>query len=112
MEKRAALVGGAIGALTSVDMPEKYCKALKKHYELDDDANLVLRNAGRGALGEIGGGIVGNVLAAPLVRKAIEHENPGLAALALLEPAGTGLLGSYLASRKYSRERARELLDN
>lgn len=53
---------GALGAYRANELNSEEADALKAKYDLDDDANLSIRNAGRGifygGLGALGGGML------------------------------------------------------
>jgi len=103
--KKEAFVDPIIGAVRAGNLNDAERKALIKHYGLDNDANLVLRNAGRGILGgstgsmvgAIAGGILGAKLGKPMAGST----------LGAISGWGLGLKGM---TDKYSKARAQELL--
>lgn len=111
MEKEASLplILGAISASAQARQlsPEQE-KALKKHYDLSEDASLTGRSAGRGVLGGwLGAGLaaapVGAIIGVKGLTKGRLRAGQGLALLG-------GSAGGYLAGRKYSPGAADELL--
>lgn len=107
--KSADLISAGVGAYRASNLSDNDRKLLIEEYGLPSDASLGWRNAGRGALGGIAGSLVGTgigqVLAAPVV-----YHNP-YAAAALLGAGNIGgyILGTRLATDKYSKGKADEI---
>lgn len=96
----AAAIGasGGLGDYKAHKLTEKQKKLLKQHYELDPDANLKMRNLGRGIvgyhLGTVPGAIAGGL---------VSGGHPIAGHLAAI---GGGLLGAHLMTNKYSPKAA------
>lgn len=97
--KTADILGAGIGAYRSGSLSSQDADLLRRHYGLDEDSNLVVRNAGRGLLGGWAGGAAGLGLGA-LTR------NPQLTAAGGL---GGYIAGSSMATDKYSKGEARAI---
>jgi len=106
MEKDALLVPGAFAYFRTSDLSDKEEKALKKHYGLSDDASLGLRSFGRGILGSMIGGMPGNLVSS--VGRATF--NPALMGAGTLAGLAGSVLGAHLATKKYTKEKAKEIL--
>ena len=111
-------LGSILGAARAGTLSEKEKAAMRKKYNLDDDANLTLRNAGRGAVGTAAGGLLGTLVgrgislgSIPLMlnpKLIVNH--PGLvgalglgtgAAAILSGPIGAAI-GAIKSTNKYS----------
>ena len=101
-----ALVGSLTGAVRASLLSEDDKKLLRKHYGLGSDSNLAARNAGRGAVGGGLGGVVGTGLGLALQGATKGKFNPKLIRMF---PMISGVTGSTLATKKYSRKNADEI---
>lgn len=112
--KNAFLLGTLFGGVTSSNLSDRQREVLRRHYGLEEDANLTLRNMGRGILGEYAGQLGGlAVFGLPLAYSA-GRATPHVPS-ALLSGAGivaSPFLGSYLATRKYSAGNAKKVADD
>lgn len=99
--KLGYVIGAGTGAIRGSSLTPEEKEAIKEYYGLARGSNLALRNAGRGILGEYGGGLLGLALGSAT-------GNPGVAALGGL---GGAITGAALATNKYSAGRAREILE-
>lgn len=108
MTKESAL-GAGIGMLRAGELTPEDKQLLCEEYGLPGDANMVARNAGRGYLGGLGGGLVGSALGVG-VGKLLARKNPALGYGAAIAGslAGAGI-GMGLATNKYSRRHADEI---
>ena len=106
--KKTAIIDALVGAVRAGNLSDNEMDKLRKKYGLDDDANLVLRNVGRGMIGGMGGAALGrlasNALVASAVSSAMKGGMPtGRLLLAELAPlAGFGI-GTKLMTDKYSK---------
>jgi hypothetical protein len=92
-----AILGGLSGFMSSHFLDDDERRILRKEHGLSPDANLVVRNTGRGITGGAAGSIAGMALN-KLMRKPVRSMTP----LTL----GTSLLGSGLSTMKYSKPAA------
>lgn len=111
MEKEAALplvLGGLAASHPARQLTPEQAAALKKKYDLDEDASLPWRSAGRGVLG----GWLGAGLAAAPVGALMGAKGLTLGRLRAAQGLGIvgGTAGGYLAGRKYSPGAADEIL--
>lgn len=95
------------GGSRAAKLSPKEKKYLRKHYGLSDDADLGLRNAGRGVAGALIGGAVGTTAGVGF-NKLLERINKVKSPVGrLLGASGGGFVGSLageiLATNKYSK---------
>lgn len=83
--KLGSVIGAITGSLRASNLTDEEKRKLRELYDLHEDSNLALRNAGRGYIG----GTVGAVAGLPF--------GPG--GILLGEAAG-----SYLGTNKYTRK--------
>ena len=111
-------VGAVLGGARASKLSDKDIEALREYYDLPSDSNLVARSFGRGALGSAAGAVTGAV-GSTLLGGALGHLAAGPAGAlggailgGALSPVGAGiggLAGMYLATNKYSKDRARDV---
>lgn len=106
--KEAGLLAGGLGMYRASDLTDDERAALTKHYGLASDANLAGRNAARGMVGNFIGGIPG----AAMIGYGALTKNPKTLALGSLASLGGGLVGSYLATNKYSKGKAKKIMNS
>lgn len=101
------LLGGISGAMDAAELTEEERAELRKKYNLSPDANLTLRNAVRGAIGDTIGTYLGSI-PAKLYQKYRDKSKRlcpvGCLTLNLGGQAAGWFAGTDLATRKYSRE--------
>lgn len=106
------LLGAGTGYNRSFLLTSKEKAALRDKHSLSDDSNLALRNAGRGTLGALGGGMIGAGLggaaAAALALSGKLRTLEGVDAVGRIGAVGGAGLGTYLATNKYSKGAAKE----
>lgn len=128
----------ATGAARAANLDDNQRAVLRQHYGLDNDANLLVRNAGRGAVGDVIGSTLGGIAGAGagaafgttalgksyeklLVDSPLSKKFKPLAALGVGIPMVTGagaatggflggLLGTKLMTDKYSRGNANKII--
>lgn len=102
------VLGATRGFTRALDLADAERKNLIQHYDLPEDANLPLRNAGRGITGTLIGGI-------PLwlAYKAIDrNKHSNLKTVAAILASAGGLAGAEVMTEKYSPGHAREIRGN
>ena len=107
--KTADMIGALVGASRASNLTDKEKKALRKHYGLSEDANLAIRNVGRGILGSYGGVGLGALAGGGI--STLAGAPPGVSALAgmLGSLAGYGA-GVKLMTDKYSKGNVKKIL--
>lgn len=112
------LAGGAAGNMRANKLTTEEEANLKEYYGRREDSNLALRNFGRGAGGAYVGGAVGGTAAiAPEYYKVLKSsDGDDLMRFLMKAPrkapfgiAAGGALGAYLATNKYSPQRAQAI---
>lgn len=114
MMEKIAFIPEALAAATGYIRADKLTKReaaqLRERHGLDDDANLKLRNAGRGVAGAAGGGLVGGYAAGQGLAYLLNSGRiktrggaAGVGSLAALLALGSTAGGAYLATNKYSK---------
>lgn len=110
--KKAFLIQGGIGAVRAANLSDDEKNALRKHYGLSDDPNLMLRNAGRGVVGGLLGGGLGAAGGA-LLASRLRSMNPLLIPQLTIGGALAGtLLGAAKATDKYSKGNVNRIINN
>lgn len=98
LEKRAFL-DAVLGTIRAANLTDEEKGQLKKKYGLKDDANLVLRNTGRGAAG----GALGILASSPAVLAMLMYPGKVPQALPGLTMNAASLVGAKLMTDKYSK---------
>ena len=106
--KTAFLVGTPVGAIRASNLSAQDKDTLKEHYNLDDDASLGWRNAGRGAVGEMAGTFLGSRLGR-LAGRATGASALTTSLLDVLGGLGGGVYGLKKMTDKYSVGNAEKL---
>ena len=125
---RMPMLSAGVGAFRSSGMTEEEEAALKKHYGLDPNASLGLRNAGRGMAGGFLGYHMGNAVGKTLSGEISRGANltakkfPGKGGAALLaaniaakvlprlgKMVGAGT-GAYMNTSKYTSDNAQKIM--
>ena len=92
--------GFLIGAVRAGNLSDEQKAALRKHYGLADDSNLMLRNMGRDVAGGYGGLLAGGMLGGAV---------GGPAGVGLGSMVGS-LAGQKLMTDKYSTGNAKKIM--
>lgn len=102
---KTAIIGAITGGIRAGNLSPDDRKILTKYYGLDPDASLGWRSAGRGLVGEILGGLPGNIMQ----NMAVQSGSPQMAALGKAVSLAGAIIGAKKGTDKYSVGNAREL---
>lgn len=104
-----SIPGAFSGAFRASTLSKEEKEALTREYGLDSEADLIGRNAARGYAGSLAGLLAGGAVFHPIGEAVFGRNMKARVAGSVGAGIGGGI-GLLLSTRKYSKDRAEELL--